>query len=97
LSIRLAAASFIVSARSMTKTRLVASNGVRLAAATTGSSTSATTMSAAPVGRTHVRSGCTPSSAGARPPRDRRAVGEQPPAKARAAARLPAPAGPWKR
>ena len=96
LSIRLAAWSFIVSARSMTNTRRRASNGVRVAAATTGSSMSATSISAAPLGVTQVRSGCTPCST-----RSRDGVGvgarrrlSSAAAKARATSRLPAPAGP---
>ena len=60
---RLAAASIIVSARSITNTRREASNGVRVAAATTASSTSETSSSCAPEGVTHVRSGCDPSAA----------------------------------
>ena len=57
LSILLAAWSFIVSAPSITKTRRWDSNGVRDAAPITGSSMSPTSISAAPLGRTHVRSG----------------------------------------
>ena len=60
LSSRFATSSFIVSTRSSTNTRLRASNGVRVAAATTGSSTSSTRITCAPVGRTQVRSGCEP-------------------------------------
>ena len=56
-SSRLAAWSFIVSAASITNTRRRDSNGVRVAAATTGSSMSPTSISAAPEGRTQVRSG----------------------------------------
>jgi hypothetical protein len=60
--------------------------------------TSATSISAAPVGATHVRSGWTPSLGAARGPRGIGAPSaSSAPAKARAAARLPAPAGPWKR
>jgi hypothetical protein len=98
LSMRLAAWSFIVSARSMTKTRRCASNGVREAAATTGSSMSETSISAAPLGVTQVRSGWTPCStrvrteSGSRAPSLSRAA-----AKARATVALPEPAGPWKR
>ena len=44
----------------MTKTRRVDSKGVRVAAATTGSSMSATSISLAPEAVTHVRSGCAP-------------------------------------
>src|SRR4051794_24203906 len=98
LSSLLAAWSFMVSAPSMTKTRRRASNGVRVAAPMTGSSMSPTSISAAPLGRTQVRSGWTPSTA-------RRLASEGSPApsargsaaKARAASRLPAPAGPWNR
>ena len=98
LSIRLAAWSFIVSARSMTNTRRRASNGVRVAAATTGSSMSETSISAAPLGVTHVRSGCTPCStrvltdSGSAAPSLSSAA-----AKARATVALPEPPGPWKR
>ena len=58
----LAASSFIVSARSSTNTRWRASNGVREAAETTASSTSRRSISCAPLGATHVRSGCVPCS-----------------------------------
>ena len=51
LSIRLADWSFIVSARSMTNTRRRDSNGVRVAAATTGSSMSETSISRRAAGR----------------------------------------------
>ena len=75
---RLAAWSFIVSAASITNTRRADSNGVRVAAATTGSSMSPTSISAAPDGVTHVRSGW---QSARDPLRDRvrsaRAVGQQ--------------------
>ena len=60
LSSRLATVSFIVSTRSSTNTRRRDSNGVREAAATTGPSTSAARIWAAPVGLTQVRSGWLP-------------------------------------
>ncbi len=97
-SSRLAAWSFIVSADSITNTRRLDSNGVRVAAATTGSSMSATSISAAPDGRTHVRSGCA-----SRATRSATVSGSAAPsassaaANARAVAALPAPAGPWNR
>ena len=98
LSIRLAASSFIVSARSITKTRRRDSKGVRVAAATTGSSMSETSMSAAPLGATHVRSGCAPRRARARALEGSAAPSaSSSAAKARATSRLPAPAGPWNR
>jgi hypothetical protein len=95
---RFAVESPMVSTRSMTNTRRADSNGVRAAAATTGSSMSETSISDAPLGLTQVRSGCTPSFtrrlafAGSVLPSARST-----PAKARAVSRLPAPAGPWKR
>ena len=98
LSSRLATSSFIVSTRSSTNTRRLDSNGVRVAAATTGSSTSSVRITCAPVGLTQVRSGCEPDMA-----RWRALSGSGEPAasssaaKARAASRLPTPAGPWKR
>jgi hypothetical protein len=85
----------MVSTRSITNTRRRDSNGVRAAAATTGSSMSETSISAAPLGVTHVRSGCTPCSA-----RSRALSGSAAPsassaaANARATSRLPEPAGP---
>jgi hypothetical protein len=94
----LATSSFIVSARSSTKTRRELSNGVRPAADTTASSTSLTRITCAPVGLTQVRSGCVPAST-----RVRAASGSDSPsasssaASARAAVRLPVPGGPWKR
>ncbi len=97
-SSRLATVSFIVSTRSSTKTRRLDSNGVREAAATTGPSTSAARIWAAPVGLTQVRSGWLPL-----PTRWRTRSGSASPsasssaAKARATVRLPTPAGPWKR
>ena len=76
LNIRLAASSPSSSTRSITNTRRADSNGVRLAAATTGSSMSLTRISWAPLGTTHVRSGCDARSA-----RRTRAVGiREPPA-----------------
>ncbi len=82
----------------MTNTRRRASKGVLVAAATTGSSMSLTSISAAPLGATHVRSGCTSwatrsaTFAGSGAPSLSSAA-----ANARATSRLPAPAGPWKR
>ena len=98
LSIRLAAWSFIVSARSMTNTRRCASNGVRVAAATTGSSMSETSISAAPLGATQVRSGCAPERTRAAAPAGSAAPSaSSAAASSRATSRLPLPAGPWKR
>ena len=98
LSSRLATVSFIVSTRSRTNTRRLDSNGVLDAAATTGPSTSAARIWAAPVGLTQVRSGCVPAitrwralSGSASPSASSSA------AKARATVRLPVPAGPWNR
>ena len=97
-SMRLAAWSFIVSTASITNTRREDSNGVRVAAATTGSSMSATSISAAPEGVTQVRSGCEPRAtrsatrSGSCAPSASSAA-----ANARAIARLPVPAGPWNR
>ena len=97
-SSRLATSSFIVSTRSSTNTRRLDSKGVRVAAATTGSSTSSVRITCAPVGRTQVRSGCAPDIA-----RWRALSGSGEPAasssaaNARAAVRLPTPPGPWKR
>ena len=87
---RLAAASIIVSARSITNTRREASNGVRVAAATTASSTSETSSSCAPEGVTHVRSGCDPRLTRSCSPSSAAAT-------ARATVRFPVPAGPWNR
>ena len=56
-SMRLAACSLSVCAASITNTRRADSNGVRAAAATTGCSMSATSISVAPDAVTHVRSG----------------------------------------
>ena len=82
----------------MTKTRRRASNGVRVAAATTGSSTSPTRIPAALAGATQVRSGCTPCSTRVRALPGSGAPSESSAAaKARAAAAFPLPAGPWKR
>ncbi len=92
---RLAAWSFIVSTDSITNTRRADSNGVRVAAATTGSSMSPTSISAAPDGVTHVRSGWQSRAtraatvSGSRAPSASRTA-----ANARAIARLPVPAGP---
>ena len=94
----LAAGSSIVSTRSSTNTRQLASNGVWPAAATTDWSTSPRSMMWAPLGATHVRSGCTPASArafafsGSGASRASSSA-----ANARAASRLPEPAGPWNR
>ena len=94
-SMRLAAWSFIRSTASITNTRLLDSNGVRVAAATTGSSMSATSISAAPDGRTHVRSAwlsratLSATVSGLRAPCSSSAA-----ANALATARLPVPAGP---
>ena len=92
---RLAAWSFIASARSITNTRRRASNGVWLAAATTAWSMSETSISAAPLGATQVRSGWAPrptrsaAETGSGEPSDRSTA-----ARARARALLPAPPGP---
>ena len=92
---RLADWSFIASTDSITNTRRADSKGVRVAAATTGSSMSATSISEAPEGDTQVRSGwasrATRSAtvAGLRAPPPSRLT-----ASARAAARLPVPGGP---
>ena len=94
LSILLAAASIRRSAPSMTKTRRGASKGVCEAAATTGSM-SPTSISAAPLGVTQVRSGCAPDMTLARAPSSSPASSAA--ANSRATARLPAPAGPWNR
>ena len=73
-----AACSIIVSARSSTNTRRADSNGVIAAAAITGCSTSPTSISCAPLGATHVRSGCAPCSTRVRtPPGSARALGQQ--------------------
>ena len=94
----MAAWSFIVSAASITNTRRADSNGVRAAAATTGSSMSATSISAAPDGRTQVRSGCAPrATRSATAPGSRAPSASSAAANARATARLPVPAGPWNR
>jgi hypothetical protein len=93
-----AACSISVSARSSTNTRRAASNGVIAAAAITGSSTSPTSISWAPLGTTHVRSGCVPCSTRVRAPAGSAApCASSSAANARAAVRLPLPAGPWKR
>ena len=98
LSMRLAASSPSSSARSITNTRRLDSNGVLLAAEITGSSMSETRISWAPLGTTQVRSGCAPLIT-----RARALSGSASPsasssaARARAAARLPAPPGPWNR
>ncbi len=97
-SIRLATSSFMVSTRSSTKTRRSASNGVRVAAPTTASSMSPTRITWAPVGRTQVRSGCEPVCTRRRTPSGSAApTARSSAASARAAVRLPDPAGPWKR
>ena len=94
----LAAGSSIVSARSSTNTRHAASNGVCEAAATTDWSTSPRSMMWAPLGATHVRSGCEPESARARAFSGSAASRESSSAaNSRAASRLPDPAGPWNR
>ena len=97
-SILLATSSFMVSARSSTNTRRVASNGVRAAAATTGPSTSSTRMTCAPLGRTQVRSGWAPvitrrrTSSGSGS-----SCASSSAASARATTAFPVPGGPWKR
>ena len=94
LSIRLAASSPSSSTRSITNTRRADSNGVLLAAATTGPSMSLTRISCAPLGDTQVRSGWDPDRA-----RARALSGSVDPslsssaATARATERLPAPPG----
>ncbi len=94
-SSRLATSSFIVSTRSSTNTRRRASNGVRVAAFTTGPSTSSTRITCAPLGRTQVRSGWVPCITRVRTP-----SGSSEPsasssaANARATVRFPVPAGP---
>ena len=95
LSILFAACSIIVSARSITNTRRLASKGVWAAAATTAESMSPTSSSCAPEGVTQVRSGCEPRSTRPRTPSGSAAPSaSSAAAKARAAVRLPAPAGP---
>ena len=95
---RLAAWSFIASTPSITNTRRADSNGVRVAAATTGSSMSATSISAAPVGRHPGQVGmAVPRDPLGDRPRSARASASSAAANARATARLPVPAGPWKR
>ena len=95
---RLAAWSLSVCAASITNTRREDSNGVRTAAATTGSSMSPTSISVAPDALTHVRSGCDPrctraaTASGSLAPSASSAA-----ANARAIARLPVPAGPCSR
>ena len=94
-SIRLAASSPNSSTRSITNTRHAASKGVLLAADMTGPAMSLTSISWAPLGATHVRSGCAPEAtlaralAGSGEP-----AASSSPAIARAADRLPAPPGP---
>src|SRR4051794_17360004 len=88
----------MVSARSRTNTRWEASNGVWAAAATTDWATSRRSISCAPLGATHVRSGCVPCSTRVRAPAGSalpRASSSA--ANPRAAARLPVPAGPCSR
>jgi len=92
------AGPIIVSAPSTTNTRRLASNGVRAGAPTTGSSMSDTSISAAPLGVTQVRSGWAPCSARSRAPSSfGEPVARSSAATARAAARFPAPPGPWNR
>ena len=99
LSILFCDCSFIVSARSMTKTRRRASNGVRVAAATTGSSMSPTSISVRAARRDPGEVGMDAVldalarvvGIGARRRRAARRRTRGP------TARLPAPAGPWKR
>ncbi len=87
-----------MSTRSSTNTRRRASNGVRVAALTTGPSMSSTRITCAPVGRTQVRSGCAPcitrvrTSSGSGDPSASSSA-----ANARATVRFPVPAGPWNR
>ena len=83
------------SASTITNTRLRASNGRIAAWRTTCVRTSSTRISCAPRGSTQVKSGCTPdstrrsASCGSGSPAEISAA-----ANARAAARLPEPAGP---
>ena len=100
LSSRLATSSFMVSTRSSTNTRRADSNGVRVAAATTGLVHVLECASRArPSGVTQVRSGWMPVSTRRRtlvgvrrrPRRAARRRTRAPPS------RLPTPAGPWKR
>ena len=95
-SSRLAAWSFIVSTASITNTRRAASNGVRVAAATTGSSMSLTSISAAPLGRhpgeVRVRPARDPLARPRAGSRRRRRPAAPPRTRARSA-RLPAPGG----
>ena len=95
---RLAAWSFMLSTASIANTRRADSNGVRVAAATTGSSMSATSISAAPEGRTHVRSGwLSRATRSATVPGLRAPSASSAAANARATVRLPVPGGPWNR
>ena len=99
LSIRLAAWSFIVSARSMTNTRRRASNGVRVAAATTGSSMSETSISRGAAGR-HPGEVGMHAVLHARADRVRVRRRRRPAARRRRRARpspCPSPPGPWNR
>ena len=90
--------SFMRSASTITNTRRLDSNGRRAAWRTMRVRTSSTRISCAPRGSIQVRSGCTPdmtrrsASAGSSAPAAISAA-----ANARAARRLPLPAGPWKR
>jgi hypothetical protein len=98
LSIRFADSSFIVSTFSMTNTRRRASNGVREAAATTGSVMSAVSSSWAPDGSTQVRSGWMRRATRARTPSGSAAPSaSSSAAKALAISSFPLPAGPWNR
>ena len=98
LSSALAASSFITSTRSSTNTRNEASNGVCAEAATTVSSTSRRSISCAPEGVTHVRSGWVPCWARVFAFSGSRAfLASSSAAKSRAAWRFPLPAGPCRR